>query len=77
MADNKNLTPEKLLEMANMLGGRGLSEEAQQRKLTEMAMRSMTREQGEKLREVLGDAAALNKLMESEQAKRIIEKMSK
>ncbi|MCL2509203.1 MAG: hypothetical protein FWF05_08515 [Oscillospiraceae bacterium] len=76
MSNNSNLTPEKLLQMAGMLSRGGLSEEVQTQKLTEMAMRNMTREQSDKLKEVLGDTVALNKLLESEQAQRLVKKMS-
>ena len=71
-----NLTPEKLLETMKLLNRSGMSEDVQKHKLTEMAMRNMTREQSDRFREVMGDANALNRLLESDHAKRLMKKMS-
>lgn len=75
MANNK-FNAEQLLQMAKLLKSSGEPEEKQADKITDFAKSNMNAEQRAKLNEILGDAKAINKLMESKQAQALLKNLT-
>ncbi len=69
------MTPEQLLQMAKMLQGSGASSEQQTDIMMDFAKSGMSEKQVEKLEQVLGDADAVNRLMESKAAQALLKNL--
>lgn len=76
MAENKNIKAQQLIQMANMLRSSNKSESEQRKEFQNFAEKNMNREQTEALHNLLNDKNALNNLLASEAAKKLMEKLS-
>lgn len=70
----EGLTPEQILAMANKLQKQGLSEKHLQKELSGELMRQLKPEQSKQLQEIIRDKAAMERLMNSEQAKQLMKR---
>ena len=77
MDDKGGLDMNSLLSAAKLLQGKNLSEDEQARLLRETVLNRMNQSQSEQLNKILGDADAVDNLMQSEQAQRILKKFGK
>ncbi|GEM_PF-2773550 len=74
MASN-NLTPEEILQIASTMSKKG-GDAKQAEALKDMVMKKLSPEQSNTLNMLLNDKPALDKLLQSEEAKSLIEKLT-
>lgn len=69
--NSKGMTPDEILAFAKKMQGEEKSED----KIKESLMNNLSSEQSKKLKNILGDKSAVEKLLASEQAQQLMKKL--
>ena len=77
MSDKRKPTPEELLRIQEQLEHSGMDAQSRQAALLRFAEQNMSTAQRENLQHLLQDKSALQKLLQSEQAQKLMQRLNK